>query len=256
MEKNTDNFLGNEEIPRKIMVIFFIVDTSGSMDGTKIGEVNSAIEETLSALKDISDSNPDAEVKLAILSFNSEVRWITPETGPVDPGLYVWRDLDAAGLTRMGAAFEELESKLHADKFMKSATSSYAPVMFLMSDGEPTETEEKFLSGLNKLKANKWFKAGIKVALGIGQDSDLDVLKAFTGTKEAVLQTDDYTKLKSMIQFVSVTSTEVASQSVSGGIKDDGSLKTKQEQVEEKIQEFAIDNTDGLDHDSDDEWEI
>ena len=248
-----DNFLINDEIPRKIMVLFFLIDTSGAMEGTKIGEVNSAIEEILPELADISDSNPDAEVKIAILSFDNEVRWITPETGPVDPGVYVWRDLDAFGLTSMGAAFEELESKLHADKFMKSATSSYAPVIFLMSDGVPTDTEEKFLSGLNKLKANKWFKSGIKAALGIGQDADLNVLEAFTGTKEAVLQTNNVKKLKAMIQFVSVTSSQIASQSVSGGIKDDGSVKTKQEQVEEQIQSFVTDSLDDLD---DDEWDI
>lgn len=248
-----DDFLKNDEMPRKVMVLFFLIDTSGSMDGTKIGEVNSAIEEILPELADVSNSNPDAEVKLAILSFNSDIQWITPETGPVDPGLYVWRDLDAVGLTRMGAAFEELESKLHADKFMKSATSSYAPVIFLMSDGVPTETEEQFLSGLNKLKDNKWFKAGIKVALGIGQDADLNVLEAFTGTREAVLQTNNVKHLKSMIQFVSVTSSQIASQSVSGGIKEDGTVITKQEQVQEQIQEFATDNIDGLD---DDEWDI
>lgn len=248
-----DDFLLNEEIPRKMMVLFFLIDTSGSMDGTKIGEVNSAIEEILPELAEISDSNPDAEIKLAILSFDNEIRWITPETGPVDPSVYIWRDLDAFGLTNMGAAFEELESKLHADKFMKSATSSYAPVIFLMSDGVPTDGEEKLSSGLNKLKANKWFKSGIKVALGIGQDADLDVLEAFTGNREAVLQTNDVKKLKAMIQFVSVTSSQIASQSVSGGIKEDGSVKTKQEQIQEQIQDFVTDNLDGLD---DDEWDI
>lgn len=248
-----DDFLFNEEIPRKMMVLFFLIDTSGSMDGTKIGEVNSAIEEILPELADISDSNPDAEVKLAILSFDNEVRWITPETGPVDPAVYVWRDLDAFGLTNMGAAFEELESKLHADKFMKSATSSYAPVIFLMSDGVPTDGDEKFLSGLNKLKANKWFKSGIKVALGIGEKADLDVLESFTGNREAVLQTNNVKHLKSMIQFVSVTSSQIASQSVSGGIKEDGTVKTKQEQIQEQIQDFVTDNLDGLD---DDEWDI
>lgn len=248
-----DDILIIDEIPRKMMVLFFVIDTSSSMTGTKIGEVNSAIEEILPELKDISDSNPDAEVRIAILSFNSEVLWITPETGPVDPGVYVWRDLNANGMTRMGAAFEELESKLHADKFMKSATSSYAPVIFLMSDGMPTETEEQFQSGLNKLKANKWFKSGIKVALGIGQDADLNVLEAFTGTKEAVLQTNNVKKLKAMIQFVSVTSSQIASQAVSGGIKDDGTVKTKQEQVQEQIQNFVTDNLDDLD---DDEWDI
>lgn len=202
-----DDFLSNEEVPRRMMVLFFLIDTSESMEGTKIGEVNSAIEELLPELADIAESNPDAEVKLAILSFNSEVRWITPETGPVDPRLYVWRDLEAAGLTRMGVAFEELESKLHDGKFMKSPSSSYPPVIFLISAGKPSETDEQFLSSLNKLKANKWFQAGIKVAFGIGQDADLDTLEAFTGTRETVLQTNDVKHLKSIIlQFPMITS--------------------------------------------------
>ena len=33
------------EVPRRTMVLFFLVDTSGSMTGAKIGTVNSAIEE-------------------------------------------------------------------------------------------------------------------------------------------------------------------------------------------------------------------
>ena len=56
-----------------------------------------------------------------------------------------------------------------------------------------------------------------------------------------------------MIQFVSVTSSQIASQSVSGGIKEDGTVKTKQEQIQEQIQDFVTDNLDGLD---DDEWDI
>jgi uncharacterized protein YegL len=32
-----------EAIPRKTMVLFFLIDTSGSMSGSKIGAVNAAI---------------------------------------------------------------------------------------------------------------------------------------------------------------------------------------------------------------------
>ena len=38
------------------MVLFFLVDTSGSMYGTKIGTVNTAIEEIIPELKDLSES--------------------------------------------------------------------------------------------------------------------------------------------------------------------------------------------------------
>ena len=33
--------------PRKIMTLFYVVDTSGSMTGDKIGSVNSAMEEAI-----------------------------------------------------------------------------------------------------------------------------------------------------------------------------------------------------------------
>ena len=33
--------------PRRVMTLFYLIDTSGSMMGTKIGTVNSAMEECL-----------------------------------------------------------------------------------------------------------------------------------------------------------------------------------------------------------------
>ena len=41
-----------EGIVKRQMVLFFVVDTSGSMQGTKIGAVNTAIREVLPELKD------------------------------------------------------------------------------------------------------------------------------------------------------------------------------------------------------------
>lgn len=36
-----------DEIPRKVMTLFYLVDTSGSMSGAKIGALNTAVRETL-----------------------------------------------------------------------------------------------------------------------------------------------------------------------------------------------------------------
>ena len=35
------------EVPRRTMVLFFLIDTSGSMYGDKIGKVNTAIDEII-----------------------------------------------------------------------------------------------------------------------------------------------------------------------------------------------------------------
>ena len=57
------------EIPRRTMVLFFLVDVSGSMFGSKIGTVNVAIEEIVPELKDLSENNADAQIKIATLAF-------------------------------------------------------------------------------------------------------------------------------------------------------------------------------------------
>ena len=41
------------EVPRRTMTLFFMVDTSGSMDGRKIGAVNESIQEVLPMINDI-----------------------------------------------------------------------------------------------------------------------------------------------------------------------------------------------------------
>lgn len=63
------------KIARRTMVLFFVVDTSGSMMGQKIGSVNDAIRETVPDLKDLSTNNPDAAIKIAAMQFDTNVNW-------------------------------------------------------------------------------------------------------------------------------------------------------------------------------------
>src|SRR5699024_16991 len=86
--------------PRKVMTLFYVVDTSGSMTGDKIGSVNSAMEEAIiDDLPNISAANDDAEIKVAIMQFASGCSWITPSSGPIGIGEVIWNDLNASGLT-------------------------------------------------------------------------------------------------------------------------------------------------------------
>ena len=45
---------------RKELHVFFVLDTSGSMVGAPIASLNRAVEETIEALKMLSESNGDA----------------------------------------------------------------------------------------------------------------------------------------------------------------------------------------------------
>ena len=202
-----------DEIPRKVLTLFYLVDTSGSMSGSKIGALNTAVRETLPVIEEISKSNSTCKIKIAVLEFSSGCEWMYPT--PKDVEDFEWVDLDAGGLTSMGEAYETLSDKLsQSHGFMQEATGSFAPVMLLLSDGVPTDDAER---GLQKLKANKWFDAGTKIAIAIGNETRTQALVDFTGNEEAVLTVHTIDELKKLIRMVSVTASRVNSKSTSVG---------------------------------------
>lgn len=199
--------LDKAEISRRMCPVIFLLDTSGSMSGAPLGAVNAAMEGVLPELISMNNDNPDVEIEIAVITFESGIKWVTG-SGLVNPESYAWNDLNAGGGTSMGAAFRELEKVLSVSHgFMNRASGSVAPVLFLLTDGEPTDN---YQDGLQALKGNNWYKVAAKVAIGYGQSNDA-VLREFTGNPETVLHTNDPMDLKNMIRFVTITSSMVAS---------------------------------------------
>ena len=236
-------------VPRRTMTLFFLIDTSGSMSGNKIGAVNDAIVNVLPMLEDISSSNPDAEIKVAPMEFSNGTKWLYNEPKSVED--FKWIDVQAGGLTSLGEACLELNSKLSRSGYMKSASGSYAPAIILLSDGGPTDN---FDGGLQTIQGNNWFKNAIRIAIAIGDDADLDVLARFTGNSEAVIKVQNIDALKQIIRIVAVTSSQIGSKSSSAGDT------SKQDQVIKDVNQ-AVDNIDGAstaaapDSSSYDDWD-
>lgn len=223
--------LDNESIPRRKMTLFFVIDTSGSMCGSKIGSVNDAIENVLPMIGEISDENPDAEINVAALEFSTGTRWLYDE--PKDAKEFIWQKVEADGLTSLGEACEELNKKLSRNGgFMSSPSGCFAPAIILLSDGGPTDN---FEGGLRVLQGNSWYKSAIKIAIAIGDDADKDVLKQFTGSSEAVITVHNIDALKKMIRIIAITSSQIGSKSTSA------TDATKQEQVIEEVNKAAAD---------------
>ena len=222
-----------ESVPRRTMTLFFLTDTSGSMEGNKIGALNDAIENIIPMISEISNTNPDAEIKVAALEFSSGTEWLYDE--PKNAEDFIWQQKKAGGLTSLGQACIELEKVLHREKFMKTASGSFAPVFILLSDGGATDNYDK---GIETLSRNNWFKAGIKIAIAIGDDADKDELKKFTGNLEAIIEVHNIEALKQIIRIVAVTSSQIGSKSTSA------TDTTKQDQVVEEIKQ-QIQDVDG-----------
>ena len=205
-------------LPRRVMTLFLLVDSSGSMSiNGNMGKVNGAIEEMVPLLRDVSDEQSDAEIKLAVLEFSSGCQWATGDDGPMSLDDFEWVDMSAGGLTDMGAAFRELESKLSRKAFMNNAAGNYAPVMILLSDGAPTDD---YISGLKMLQHNNWFRNAVKIAISV-ENGSTDILAEFTGSNETVLRYDsEKSDLKKLLTKLAVVSSTIQSHSKNVEIPD------------------------------------
>ena len=220
-----------EPISKKSMVIFFLVDNSGSMAGTKLGSINTVMEEIIPKLRGVGGATTD--VKLAVMSFSDECKWITPEPISIDE-YQCWERLKPEGLTSMGEAFRELSSKLSRSEFLKSPSLSYAPVIFLITDGLATDDA---ISGLKVLKNNKWYKYALKVSCGISIDSDSEyikpydeeILEKFTGNRELVFDAPTSEQLEKLVKTIVVTSSQIGSKSVT--LVDNDGQERREEDV-------------------------
>jgi uncharacterized protein YegL len=225
-----------EPIARKKLVMFYLIDVSGSMSGEKIGIVNQVMEEVVPEIRNVGGA--DSDVHIAVLTFGSSCNWMHSE--PISSETFSWKRLDANGMTQMGEAFCELDSKMSRKAYLSAPHLSFSPVVFLMSDGYPTDNIEE---GLERLQSNKWFRSSLKIALGIGEDFDQSVLERFTGNPELVLKATTGRQLAAMIRFASVTSSAIGSKSMGFGSADNIS----EESCELKEKAFIEMKNDALD---------
>ncbi len=251
---------------KKSMVIFFLVDTSKSMEGSKLESLNKVMGEILPELIGVGEAGTD--VKIAVMSFSSGCEWITPEPVLIEE-YQRWENLRAEGVTDMGEAFEELNAQLSRNRFLRAPSLSYAPVIFLMTDGYPTDNYKK---GLAMLQENRWFKYALKIALAIGSNVDLDVLHEFTDDEELVLQAYGAEMLRKLVREIAVTSSKIGSTSmtltdgngrersaadVAGAKKEqmvEAVTEMKQEIAEDIVNSLNLDDLTDLDIEFDEGW--
>ncbi len=236
-----DDPLGATGVSRKSLVIFFLIDTSGSMRGTKMGELNTVMEELIPEIRRVGEA--DTEVKVAVLTFSTDVKWMYAE--PIAIEDFEWARLNASGVTSMGEAFKELSARMSRNSFLNSPSLSFAPVIFLMTDGYPSDD---YKEGLAALANNSWYKFGLKAALGIGNEANDDMLAEFTGSKDTVVHAYTGNQLAQMIKIVAVTASQIGSKSMTladqneAELSDEDVYAAKQKMLGQQIQELVKQN--------------
>ncbi|MEH2141696.1 vWA domain-containing protein [Nostoc sp.] len=158
------------ENPENRCPVILLLDTSGSMSGQPIQELNRG----LAAFKAdvLKDSQASLSVEVAMITFGPIVK-LTQDFVTIDQ--FTPPILEVGGLTPMGAAIEYALDFLENRKqtYKDNGILYYRPWVFLITDGAPNDSWQLAAQRLRKAEAQSrlsFFAVGVK-------DADMNILK-------------------------------------------------------------------------------
>ncbi|MHC5933065.1 vWA domain-containing protein [Nostoc sp.] len=158
------------ENPENRCPVILLLDTSGSMSGQPIQELNQG----LAAFKEdvLKDSQASLSVEVAMITFGPIAKLIQ-DFVTIDQ--FTPPTLEADGLTPMGAAIEYALDFVENRKqtYKDNGILYYRPWVFLITDGAPTDSWDSAAQRLREAEAQSrllFFAVGVKGA-------DMNILK-------------------------------------------------------------------------------
>ena len=208
-------FAADERHP--VFPVVLLVDTSSSMAGDPIGAVNHTLPELKQLILD--DPTVGEIARIAIVTFATGAELALPLCDLADVDL---PRLSASGATNYTDAFATARRQLEDGvRSLGKGTRFHTPVIFFMSDGQPT-TGGDWSGALAALTDPGWkFRPEI-VAFGFGA-ADPDTLTR-VATRHALLATDappaEQAKdiLHTIIGSIRTTSTSLRTDQTGGGL--------------------------------------
>ncbi|MFZ1342551.1 vWA domain-containing protein [Thiothrix eikelboomii] len=173
-QENTSTLAIRQTAP--VVNLIYLCDCSGSMAGSRIATVNTALNKALAELIEFSDVYPKLKFQMAVLRFANTATWHIPPS-PVEQLRYSPL-VDTSGLTALGAAYDLLADYLIQVEAQASklALPPLPPILILFSDGMPTDD---VATALAKLAAQPLAQTSLRLAIGIGDQVDTAVLQAW-----------------------------------------------------------------------------
>lgn len=192
--------------------IILIVDTSTSMNGSRIEQVNKAISDINLYLKDLQNENSNVDFYISILTFSTEAYW---HGGKNEYSIndFIFEPIKAKGQSNLHLAYHQLNNVLMKESKggMMPDFGGVAPIILLLSDGHPSK------GNLNKelalLREKPWFKVALKygIAIELNDERTIKVLKDFTSGNGSVIEVYNSKLLERIIKIIVMTASKVKS---------------------------------------------
>jgi len=176
------------------------------MTGEPIESLKNGVQVLISTLRQ--DPYALETAYLSVITFSTTAQQLVPLT---ELSTFQMPDLQAAGTTSLGEALNLLAQRVEVEVARTTADQKgdWKPLVFIMTDGEPTDDWQK---GLNEYRKRKF---GMVIACAAGRAANANVLKQVTDTV-VQLDTADSSTIKAFFKWVSA-SISTGSQKVESG---------------------------------------
>lgn len=159
-----------------------VLDTSGSMSGDPIDQLNAGVVEFINSIQN--DDLAKYSVELAIITAGSSIEEVMPFT--VAKNVDYNQRFEASGLTPLGGAVDQALRMLdeRKEEYRQTGTPYYQPWMVLISDGAPTDKWQHIAAKATSL-ANE--KKLVSLVVGVN-NADMATLGQFSNRPALKLQ--------------------------------------------------------------------
>jgi uncharacterized protein YegL len=170
----------NESNPDPRIACALLLDTSGSMGGSPIEELNKGFELFCQEIKD--DELAAKRAEIAVITFGGPPQLVIPFTEGRD---LKPRQLTASGDTPLGKALNMAVDQLQQQKeaYKKAGLEYYRPWLFVLTDGRPTDGEA-FTAAAARVKDAEAQRHMSVFCIGIGEAADLGHLEELSGKRK------------------------------------------------------------------------
>ena len=204
-----------DRISKQKLNIILLIDASKSMQGKRIKQLDEAINDIKSYLKELQVENSNVDFYLTLIPFATESSFYKDEES-IFIDKFVYNGIKCGGYSNLHLAYKNLGEILKKESKggIMPDFGGAAPIILLLSDGHPTGNDYK--KALEEIINIPWFKVALRygIAIELNDERTIKVLRDFVGSNGDVISCYNSSMLKDIIKIIVLTASKVRSTSL------------------------------------------